>query len=105
MIRSRCYRRRGPSALKILVEVPDYSEVMKSNLILTVLEAVRFKFSFDTYEECIKAMQNLLRPQFPIDQRNDVKRTYQKRICTLHPLDHHESRIRTGLPVSSFPRP
>lgn len=23
----------------------------------------------------------------------------------LHPLDQHENRTRTGLPVSSFPRP
>jgi hypothetical protein len=57
----------GPSALKILVEIPNYSEVMKSNLTLTVLEAVRFKLSFDMYEECIKAMQNLPRPQFSIE--------------------------------------
>ena len=88
----------GPSALKILVEVPDYSEVMKSNLILTVLEAVRFKFSFDTYEECIKAMQNLPRPQFPIDQRNDAKEDLPKedweainrwRVWFINDLENH----------------
>jgi len=36
----------GPSNLKILIEVPDYSEAMKPNVKLTVLEAVRFKFSW-----------------------------------------------------------
>ena len=39
----------GPSNLKIFIEVPDYSEAMKPNVKLTVLEAVRFKFSFDIY--------------------------------------------------------
>jgi hypothetical protein len=71
---------------------------MKSNLILTVLEAVRFKFSFDTYEECIKAMQNLPPPQFPIDQRNDVKEDLPKedweainrwRVWFINDLENH----------------
>ena len=68
----------GPSNLKILIEVPDYSEAMKPNVKLTVLEAVRFKFSFDIYEECIKAMQNLPIPQFPIENRRDVKEELPK---------------------------
>jgi len=45
---------------------------------LTVLEAGRFKFSFDIYEECIKAMQNLPIPQFPIENRSDVKEELPK---------------------------
>ena len=88
----------GPSALKILVEIPNYSEVMKSNLTLTVLEAVRFKFSFDTYEECIKAMQNLPHPQFSIEQRSDVKEDLPKedseainrwRVWFINDLENH----------------
>ena len=57
----------GPSALKILIEVPDYSGVLKANLKLTVLEAVRFKLGFDMYQQCIDAMQMISPPQFPID--------------------------------------
>jgi hypothetical protein len=45
---------------------------------LTVLEVVRFKFSFDIHEECIKAMQNLPIPQFPIENRSDVKEKLPK---------------------------
>jgi len=63
----------GPSALKILIEVLDYSKMMKSNVTLTVLEAVRFKFGLDTYQQCINALQRTPKPQFLIEQRSDVK--------------------------------
>jgi len=37
--------------------------------------------------------------------RIEIDEKLVEKHCTLHPLDHHESPIRTGLPVSSFSRP
>jgi hypothetical protein len=57
----------GPSALKILVEVPDYSAPMEPFVKLTVLEAVQLKFGSQMYQECLKA------GPIPIQKRTDVK--------------------------------
>jgi hypothetical protein len=59
--------RPGPAALKLLVEVPNYSNVMEPLVKVTVLEAVQFKFGNDTYRRCSNA------GPIPIQKRTDVR--------------------------------
>ena len=68
----------GPSALKILIEVSDYSEAIKANVESTVLEAVRFYFGDDGYQNCIEALKKIPGSALPIDKRNDLKEELPK---------------------------
>jgi hypothetical protein len=62
----------GPSALRILVEVPNYSDAMEPLLKVTILEAVQFKFGDDGYQPCLKA------GPVPTEKRSDVKEQFPK---------------------------
>jgi hypothetical protein len=68
----------GASALRILIEVPNFSDIMKPNVTLTALEAIRDHLGNEAYAECIKRMKQKPPqppPPFPVDQRSDVKAT------------------------------
>jgi hypothetical protein len=68
----------GSSALRILIEVPNFSDMMRPNVILTALEAIREHLGNEIYTQCIEEMKKRPPqppPPFPVDQRSDVKAT------------------------------
>jgi hypothetical protein len=68
----------GSSALKVLIEVPDYSRASRVIVRLTVLEAVSFKFGSDGYQACLDALQEVPAKQIPMEERTDVQEELRK---------------------------
>jgi hypothetical protein len=56
----------GESALKILIQIPEFRDTSIENVRFAVLEAVLFKFKRDFFAPCS-------RKPFPIVERRDVK--------------------------------
>ena len=73
----------GSSALKVLIEVPDYSRASRVIVRLTVLEAVSFKFGSDDYQACLDALQEVPAMQIPMEERTMFRRNFGRRTGSL----------------------